>query len=428
MKQTGDYYFFANEKNMEKLMTFLFSQSSDYCMVSPVFFSLDEHVNEEKDVPLFKSMNITNTPEEREYLIKFMMEFNPGKYTRDQLKRRIHAFSFSLRLQDRSVDRMAVYNPRTGLFVNKYPDVDGKEISLIDHLGVDGPFEMFRNLVLNMQSSGKGILMPFESGAIQSGHMCMIYMHPAPRKYVAVHIYDPNGKIPNEESDLPFCPNYRKLVESAILVLFDHPELKSIVHGVSVQFRSIPNFNIPGSRPRTHSRLKLKNMSDAKIEKVLEKSYQGYKMDKILNVSYIHEWEGICAVVAFWIMVMLLCYGKRALNDDFWFGIYKQMSHKTVKEPIRTAGRTIEVNLHTLVFNGKEIVVQVYNRQMYMRAFASAIYNMAIHGSYNKSFGTSKWFIYDKTEAKVEEANTSSSLSKARRSRKSSRSTRHKKS
>ena len=83
-------------------------------------------------MPLFKSMNITNTPEEREYLIKFMMEFNLGKYTRDQLKRRILCH-FSLRLQDRSVDRMAVYNPRTGLFVNKYPDVDGKEISLIDH-------------------------------------------------------------------------------------------------------------------------------------------------------------------------------------------------------------------------------------------------------------------------------------------------------
>ena len=52
--------------------------------------------------------------------------------------------------------------------------------------------------------------MPFESGAIQSGHMCMRYTCTPHCSTVVVHIYDPNGKIPNEESDLPFYPNYSK--------------------------------------------------------------------------------------------------------------------------------------------------------------------------------------------------------------------------
>ncbi len=344
LHQVGDYYMFADESNLMRVVQYLSSLDSAYASSSAIHIAIDENLKRGKtmaefDLPSrFKDAAAKTVAAKQKTAAKL-----------SELKSRVHYVVASVRTLQNTPSEFAAFHHATNSFV-ALDRVDG------------GSLHELNEMLQVAKSAKKLLIVPFDSMALASSHMCTIVIEPKHKSNAIVHIFDPNGEVPTQEPDLPFMKSYRAAVASSLTVLFG--EFQDVFDSVSVNFRTIPNFNLPGAAPRngvTHG--------------AVEKKFLAYQLDRnVYNFVYKREAEGICAIVSLFVMVQTLCFGRRVLKDSFWEETFRAMSGS----PLASGSVVAGVNRNKKVFGGREVLHQVYMRMIFMRSLAWSLYKMAL--------------------------------------------------
>ena len=350
MQQLGDYHTFSNDENLKRAIKYISEQQSEYAFSGPIAFTVDETLKADglgNDFDMPKKY--------RKEIIEYLEKSNPGKYKQNELKNRRHNFYASLRaFSHLEAFDFANYNHKLKKFV------------MSDVAKRDGAFSTFVQLLIEANESSRCLVFPFDSYGIMSAHMCTIIVQPTRRKGGAiVHVFDPNGVVPAVDDTFPFCTSYRAAIHSALTILFG---CQSVFINVSIEFEKTPNFNMPGAAPRS-----IPTSEDADVDKL----FLSYKVDKYLGLLYRNESNGVCAVVSLFVMCMAMCFGKRCFNETFWKETLEKMSGKSLDKKYRMIGK-LDRNKH---LKGDMILHKVYNRLMYMRAFAWSLYKQCLSKS-----------------------------------------------
>jgi len=213
-------------------------------------------------------------------------------------------------------------------------------------------------------------------------------VQPKSRGHAIVHIFDPNGSIPQKEPDFPYCKNYRRAVESCIATLFGFQDVFTFT---SVALREIPNFNMPGAAPR-HEITSL----DAKD---ISRNFLSHQLDRrVHRIAYKREAGGICAIAALFVITMTICYGKRALTNAFWEKAFRSMSGAIIAKRYTLD----DIDLNRKIRGRDEVFHQIYCRIMYMRSFIWALCEKALtEQEYAAIGGKGTKKFYDKKMARL---------------------------
>lgn len=354
LHQNGHYNSFADDANLAVVVKYLSSLDSDYAISSAVHFAIDENLKKDK------TMSAYDLPSRYKETVANTVLSAESYGNLKELKSRVHYVVASIRTMTNFPSEFAAFDHSKNEFV-KLNKVNKNSISEL-------------NKLLQIAKENKQLLiMPFDSMALSSSHMCTMVIEPKPKNTVTVHVFDPNGEVPTKEPAFPFMKNYRKAVESSILLLFS---FQTIFEGTAVNFHSIPNFNIPGARPR-----------NGKSSLPVDKIFLAYQLDrKIYDFVYTNEGEGICVIVSLFVMVMTICFGKRVLKTDFWLQAFRNMSGSPLKSNAVING----LDRNQLIHGGKEALHQVYMRTIYMRSLAWSLYRLALPSKkYNDMGGKS---------------------------------------
>ena len=368
LHKTGDYEHFATDSNLLAVLNYLSVNESRYTIADSIFLSIDENLKPRGPVasqlpPKFLQMPV-------DFLVSTRPNSNPS-----ELKKRVHYLSASLRKEFKASHQFAMFDYRTSQFQLVEDDLSAVT-------------EIIEPALKRAYDTDKCLVIPFESISILSSHICTLVVEPRTKGYAIAHVFDPNGEVPSHDPDFPFCKSYRQAVESCIKRMFD---LQNVVK-VFVQLRKIPNFNLPGAAPRKHTTF-------LQSEDV-QKHFLSYRLDREKNkLYYQRESEGICVIVSLYVMLMALCYGKRALRDNFWTESFRDMSGDRVSPKYNQSG---VVDLNKKIRGGKEVLHQSYNRTIYMRAFAWALYEKSLSAkAFAQIGGNTPSVFYNKVTGEV---------------------------
>lgn len=343
LHQVGDYFMFADESNLLRVVQYLSSLDSAYASSSAIHFAIDENLKRGRSMAEF------DLPSRFKDAAAKTVAAQKKAADMSELKSRVHYVVASVRSVRNTPSEFAAFHHARNEFV------------ALDRVDAGSLYEL--NEMLQVAKSAKKLLIvPFDSMALASSHMCTIVIEPKRQSNAIVHIFDPNGEVPTKEPDFSFMKSYRAAVASSLKVLFQ--EFQSVFDSVSVNFRTIPNFNLPGAAPRngvTHG--------------AVEKKFLAYQLDRnVYNFAYKREAEGICAIVSLFVMVQTLCFGRRVLKDSFWEETFRSMSGSPLASRAIVAG----VNRNKKMFGGKEVLHQVYMRMVFMRSLAWSLYKLAL--------------------------------------------------
>lgn len=348
LHKIGDYEHFADANHIARVIDFLGTVGSEYAFTSGVYFALDENLKQKKEVnPIISKFDLPK--KFRRYAVATVMSENPKSgYNDKDLNSRVHYLVASIRSSNNYASEFAAFDFETNSF------------HAVDNVLVDSMLQLKRVLQVAKEKQ-QLVVIPFESFSLQSSHMCTMIVEPKVRNNAVVHIFDPNGEIPSKEPDFPYCKSYKLAVASSVQVLFRFIE---VFDHVTVNFRKIPNFNIPGAAPRNSI-----TYGD------VDKKFLVHKLDREINgLLYHRESDGICVIVSLFVITQAICFGKRVLQDRFWEEAFRIMSGR----PLETGGVVGRVDRNKKVFGGKEVLHQVYTRLIFMRSLAWAIYSKAL--------------------------------------------------
>jgi hypothetical protein len=356
----GDYYMFADESYLSAAVRYLSSTDSDYAVSTAIHFAIDENLKHERTMSAF------DLPPRYKNSAAQTVLANTTHTVLSELKSRVHYVVASIRTTTNYPSEFAVFDHATNEFV------------ALKRVNNDSISEL--NAVLQMAKETKRLLiMPLDSMALASSHMCTLVIEPKPKNSAIVHIFDPNGQIPSKEPDLPFMRSYKAALESSFLVFFS--DFQNVFDNVSVHFHTIPNFNLPGAAPRNGT-----------TYGPIEKKFLAHQLDRdVYKFFYNREGEGICAIVSLFIMVQTICFGRRVLNDRFWIETFRLMSGSPLKSGAVVSG----LNRNESIFGGREVLHQAYMRMIYMRSLAWALYRLALpHKDYVAMGGSSEMVLF----------------------------------
>jgi hypothetical protein len=378
LQSVGDYnVMFGDPKNIERIMTMLHTNPSEYCVIPPLYFVVEEFLQPAKKTPneitseFFLPKAYKHLPVQ--HLLKNVRQ---GKVRHEsELNTRNHFLVGGLRGNDTPPMTFSAFHYGTQTFL----PVDSQDND-------DAAARLF-SAIVKAREENKVVVIPFESMAITSGHMCTIIIDPKTRGRLSVNVFDPNGAIPIREAVFPFCKSYRAAVASCLEVLF---RMQDVFDKVFVDMPEIPNMNLPGGRPRSNA-----------TTKAVTKLYYGSQLDKASSLRYQNESEGVCVVASLFVMCMALCYGRRTLRRQWWDEVN---GHLLGAEWVPDEFRIVEgVDVTTRVRNGAETLHQAYNRIVFMRTFAWSICKMALWPADLNLIGiNAPACLYDKKTGNVE--------------------------
>ena len=305
LHQVGDYFMFADESNLLRVVQYLSSLDSAYASSSAIHFAIDENLKRGRSMAEF------DLPSRFKDAAAKTVAAQKKAANLSELKSRVHYVVASVRSVRNTPSEFAAFHHA------------GNEFVALDRVDA-GSLDELNEMLQVAKSAKKLLIVPFDSMALASSHMCTIVIEPKRQSNAIVHI-DPNEKF-RPKSRFPFYESYRASVASSLKVLFQ--EFQSVFDSVSVYFRTIPNFNLPGAAPRngvTHG--------------AVEKKFLAYQLDRnVYNFAYKREAEGICAIVSLFVMVQTLCFGRRVLKDSFWEETFRSMSGSPLASRAIVAG------------------------------------------------------------------------------------------